>query len=106
MGPLFGNFDLIYQGGDIEFEDPAYQDLDHNAWLGNLTVGYKFSDKFKMYANVLYVSGDDDPTDDDVENFNSIDVDVKVGRLFLPRTACWGIVIALLPIHPTWWTEA
>ena len=82
MGPLFGNFDLIYQGGDIEFEDPAYQDLDHNAWLGNLTVGYKFSDKFKMYANVLYVSGDDDPTDDDVENFNSIDVDVKVGIIF------------------------
>lgn len=85
-GPVFGSFDLIYQGGDIEFEDVAgisvYDDIDHDAWLGNLTVGYKFDDKFKMYANVLYVSGDDDYGDDDAENFNSIDVDVKVGIIF------------------------
>jgi len=81
-GPVFGNFDLIYQGGDIEFEDAAYDDVDHDAWLGNLTVGYKFDDKFKMYGNVLYVSGDDNYEDDDADNFNSIDVDVKVGIIF------------------------
>lgn len=82
-GAVFGNFDLIYQGGDIEFEDDVtYDDVDHDAWLGNLTVGYKFSDKFKLYANALYVSGDDDYSDDDAENFQSIDVDVKVGIIF------------------------
>ena len=81
-GSFFGNFDLIYQGGEIEFNDSTTADLDHDAWLGNLTVGYKFNDKFKLYANTLYVSGDDDYTDNDAENFNSIDVDVKVGIIF------------------------
>ncbi len=81
-GPFFGNFDLIYQGGEIEFEDAGYDDLDHDAWLGNLTLGYAFNDKFKMSFNALYVSGDDEYDDDDAENFNSIDVDVKVGIIF------------------------
>jgi hypothetical protein len=79
QGKLFGNFDFIYQGGDIEFEDSAIEDLDKSAWLGNLTVGFKVTDNFKISANVLYVSGDDNPNDDDAENFDSIDVDVKVG---------------------------
>ncbi|MEA3469485.1 MAG: hypothetical protein U9R57_14855 [Thermodesulfobacteriota bacterium] len=78
-GPIFGSFDLIYQGGDIEFDSNELRDLDHSAYLGDLTVGYKFDDRFKVYANFLYVSGDDDYTDSDADNFNSIDVDVKVG---------------------------
>lgn len=81
-GPIFGSFDLIYQGGDVDFDRNDLKDVDHDAYLADLTVGYKFSDKFKMYANALYVSGDDDYSDGDAENFNSIDVDVKVGIIF------------------------
>ena len=85
-GTLFGNYDFIYQGGDIEFEHDAglaeAHDLDRKAWLGNLTFGYKFNSQFKLYGNLLYVSGDDDPNDNDAENFDSIDVDVKVGIIF------------------------
>ncbi|MCD6272905.1 MAG: hypothetical protein J7K30_08675 [Deltaproteobacteria bacterium] len=85
-GMLFGNYDFIYQGGDIEFIHDAglaeAHDLDRKAWLGNLTLGYKFNNKFKLYGNILYVSGDDDPNDNDAENFDSIDVDVKVGIIF------------------------
>ena len=85
-GMLFGNYDLIYQGGDIEFKDYAgsaeAHDLDRKAWLGNLTLGYKFNNNFKLYGNILYVSGDDDPNDNNAENFDSIDVDVKVGIIF------------------------
>jgi hypothetical protein len=81
-GKLFGDFDLIYQGGDIEFDAPAIDDLDRSAWLGNLTIGFKVSDKFKISGNILYVSGDDDPNDDDAENFDAIDVDVKIGTIF------------------------
>lgn len=85
-GKIFGNYDFIYQGGDIEFENAAGlvtpHDLDRKAWLGNLTFGYKFNNSFKLYANALYVSGDDDPYDNDAENFDSIDVDVKVGIIF------------------------
>ena len=81
-GPIFGSFDLIYQGGEVDFTDSAIKDLDHEGFLGDLTVGYKFTDKFKMYGNFLYVSGDDDMSDDSADNFNSIDVDVKVGIIF------------------------
>jgi len=81
-GKLFGDFDFIYQGGDIDFDDTAIDDLDRSAWLGNLTVGFKVSDKFKISGNILYVSGDDDPNDDDAENFDAIDVDVKIGTIF------------------------
>ncbi len=85
-GMFFGNYDFIYQGGDIEFDQDtglaAAHDLDRKAWLGNLTLGYKFNNNFKLYGNILYVSGDDDPNDNDAENFDSIDVDVKVGIIF------------------------
>ena len=81
-GKLFGDFDFIYQGGDIDFDDPAIDDLDRSAWLGNLTVGFKVSDDFKISGNILYVSGDDDPNDDNAENFDAIDVDVFVGTIF------------------------
>ena len=81
-GKLFGDFDFIYQGGDIDFDAPAIDDLDRSAWLGNLTVGFKVSDDFKISGNILYVSGDDDPNDDDAENFDAIDVDVFVGTIF------------------------
>ncbi len=82
QGPLFGNFDFIYQGGDIEFDDSAIDDLDRSAWLGNLTVGFKVTDDFKISGNILYVSGDDDPNDDNADNFDAIDVDVKIGTIF------------------------
>ena len=85
-GALFTNFDLIYQGGDIDFEDTAIDDLGRSAWLGNLIVGFKVSDNFKISGNILYVSGDDDPNDDDSENFDSIDVDVKIGTIFFKDT--------------------
>jgi len=85
-GNFFGNSDFIYQGGDIEFKNntalPSPRDLDREAWMGNLTLGYKFNNKFKLYSNILYVSGDDDPNDNKAENFDSIDVDVKVGIIF------------------------
>ncbi len=85
-GLLFGSYDLIYQGGDIDLDSfqgvATPHDLDREAWLGNLTLGYKFNNKFKLYGNILYVSGDDDPNDNDAENFDSIDVDVKVGIIF------------------------
>jgi hypothetical protein len=81
-GKLFGDFDFIYQGGDIDFNDTVIDDLDRSAWLGNLTVGFKVSDNFKISGNILYVSGDDNPNDDDAENFDAIDVDVKIGTIF------------------------
>jgi len=81
FGNIFGNFALMYQGGDIEFQNIDLDDLDRSAWLGSLTLGYKISDPFKIYANFTYVSGDDDPYDNDASNFDSIDTDVKIGMI-------------------------
>lgn len=86
QGKFFGNFDGIYQGGSIEFDNSAFNNLDRKAWLGNLTLGFKVTDSFKLSANILYVSGDDDPNDGDAENFDSIDVDVKIGTIFFKDT--------------------
>ncbi len=79
---IFSNFDFIYQGGDIDFDNATIRDLDRSALLGNLTVGFKVSDNFKISGNILYVSGDNNPDDGDAENFDSIDVDVKIGTIF------------------------
>jgi len=79
---LFSNFDLIYQGGDVDFENTAIEDLDRSAWLADMTVGFKVNDSFKLSGNILYVSGDDNANDGDAKNFDSIDVDVKVGVIF------------------------
>lgn len=54
--------------------------------MGNLTVGFKVSDNFKISGNILYVSGDDNPNDDDAENFDAIDVDVKIGTIIFKDT--------------------
>lgn len=77
-GPVFAAFDLIYQGGDAGLNG----DMDVSAYLANLTMGARVSDNLKVSANGLYVSGDDDPADGDLEAFQSIDADVKVGQIF------------------------
>lgn len=83
---VFAGFDVIYQGGEIDFENAAIDDIDRSAWLADVTVGVKVNDKFTLSGNVLYVSGDDDAADTDANNFDSIDVDVKVGAVFFKDT--------------------
>ncbi len=77
-GPVFASADLIYQGGD---SGPDGND-DVSAYLVNLTVGKEVREGIRVSANALYVSGDDDPDDSDLEAFQSIDADVKVGQIF------------------------
>ncbi|MCF8028696.1 MAG: hypothetical protein K9K81_10060 [Desulfobacteraceae bacterium] len=83
-GPIFASGDLIYQGGDIgEIGDTGRDaDLDVSAWLANLIVGARVSDNAKVSVQGLYVSGDDDDTDGDMDAFQSVDADVKVGQIF------------------------
>ncbi|MBA2880986.1 hypothetical protein HNR65_001312 [Desulfosalsimonas propionicica] len=83
-GPIFASGDLIYQGGDIgEIDDIGRDaDLDVSAWLANLIVGARVSDNAKVSVQGLYVSGDDDDTDGDMDAFQSVDADVKVGQIF------------------------
>ena len=82
-GKWFVNWDLIYQGGelnDINFNDAEFSglsssgDFDISSWLGHVDVGFKFG-KPKLTYTFWYASGDDDAGDDDFEGFLGIDLD-------------------------------
>jgi hypothetical protein len=75
-GALFYGFTGIYLTGEIDAGNGTFAggetSLDRKAWLANAEVTYKF-DKARVKAGWLYSTGDDDPTDGDVENFANID---------------------------------
>ncbi|NNL78170.1 MAG: hypothetical protein HKO68_17715 [Desulfobacterales bacterium] len=88
-GNFFFNWDLIYQGGDIDdvIWTPNAQagdsfitrtapgtDFDLSAWFGHADAGYKFG-MHKFTYTFWYASGDDDPNDDDFEGYLAVDLD-------------------------------
>jgi len=79
--PFFANLEFVYQGGDIDFISDDIEDLDRGAFLINLDAGIKVNKQLTLSFNTLYVSGDDNPNDKDADNFDAIDVDVKVGMI-------------------------
>ncbi|MBF0451479.1 MAG: hypothetical protein HQK75_12310 [Candidatus Magnetomorum sp.] len=80
---FFANFELIYQYGDIRFvgDSTNIENLERGAYLMNLDMGIQVNKKLKLSFNSLYASGDDNPNDQDADNFDAIDVDVKVGMI-------------------------
>jgi hypothetical protein len=90
-GSIFGDFDAIYNGGDMTFDPGSgVADMDRSGYLGNLTVGFKINDQFKISLNGLYVSGDDDPNDNSADNFDVIDVDIKCGIVLFTGDSLTG----------------
>ncbi len=85
---IFGNFDAIYNGGYMDFNSGTH--MTRRGYLGNLTVGYKINDRFKASLNTLYVSGDDNPSDDTANNFDSVDVDIKCGIVLFTKDSLSG----------------
>jgi hypothetical protein len=88
---LFVNWDLIYQGGEINDAQftatnlgttPTPDDYDVSAYFLHADVGFGWDD-FKVTLTGWYASGDDDPTDDDLEGFFSTDVDIFTGSTVL-----------------------
>jgi hypothetical protein len=86
-GHMFANTDLIYQGGD----GGPNGELDISAFLTNLNVGMHVTERFKASVKGLYVSGDDDPDDGDLNAFQSIDADVDVGQIFYKDGLAGGL---------------
>ena len=89
-GNLFFNWDLIYQGGDVDsatftatnLGTTGVQDYDVSAYFLHGDAGFAWDD-FKLTYTFWYASGDDDPTDDDLEGFFSTDVDIFTGSTIL-----------------------
>lgn len=80
---LFLNFDAIYQGGEINNATFAYDklgvsnsgDFDLSAWFGHADLGVELGNTTLTYT-FWYTSGDDDPTDGDLDGFIATDIDV------------------------------
>jgi hypothetical protein len=90
-GNLFVNWDLIYQGGNIDDAQftatnlgttPTAEDYDVSAYFLHADVGFAWGD-FKLTYTFWYASGDDDPADDDFEGFFATDVDIFTGSTVL-----------------------
>lgn len=83
LNPFFIKWDLIYQNGkfnDLTFTDfasgaGATGDFDLSAYFMHVDAGIKINDLTFTYT-FWYASGDDNPTDDDLEAFLATDVDI------------------------------
>ncbi|OAQ20263.1 hypothetical protein [Thermosulfurimonas dismutans] len=71
------NTGFIYEGGDFDLHGnvPAGMDdnMDHDAYLLYAELGYRVNEQIKASFLWWWATGDDDPYDGDVENFNAID---------------------------------
>jgi hypothetical protein len=87
---LFVNWDLIYQGGEINdaaftttnLGTTAVDDYDVSAYFLHADVGFAWDD-FKLTYTFWYASGDDDRNDSDLEGFFATDVDTFTGSTIL-----------------------
>lgn len=80
FGNAFLNWDLIYQGGRVDdggnnIWGNAVTKEDVSAYFLHADAGLNFG-KTKLTYTGWYASGDDDPTDDKINNFMSTDVDM------------------------------
>ncbi|MCD6292716.1 MAG: hypothetical protein J7M09_04590 [Deltaproteobacteria bacterium] len=77
-GIVFADWDFIYENGSIDDVNVggASTDYDVSAYFLRTKVGVKL-DKLKIWGNFWYASGDDDPTDHDMDAYMAIDVDVS-----------------------------
>ncbi len=88
FGGFFTNWDLIYQGGSIDnaqYVDQdgvksAAHDYDVNSFFGHVDVGTKVG-ATKITGTYIYASGDDDPTDDELNAYLAADVDMGFSQV-------------------------
>jgi hypothetical protein len=69
-GDFFAKWDLMYQTGDF------MEEYDFGGYFGHLDVGMHLG-KGKVTYTFWYASGDDDPTDGDMDAFVATDVDIS-----------------------------
>ncbi|MEA3467880.1 MAG: hypothetical protein U9R57_06620 [Thermodesulfobacteriota bacterium] len=90
FGPVFVNTNLIYQTGSIDNAQYVNQDdvtsmaneYDLNSYFGQVDVGTRVG-ATKITGTYWYSSGDDDPTDDNVEAYLATDVDMTASMIIM-----------------------
>jgi len=91
-GPLFVNWDLLYQNGKIEnvtFTDSVSgvtnttdSDFDLSAYFAHVDVGVKMGKMTLTYTG-WYASGDNNAADSDFDAFLATDVDMNASIIFM-----------------------
>ncbi len=87
---LFFNGDFIYQGGSIDNAtyvnqdgvSSAAHDYDVSAFFAHVDVGAKIG-ATKITGTYWYASGDDDPTDDNIDAYMATDVDMGASMVIM-----------------------
>jgi len=87
---LFFDGDFIYQGGSIDnatYVDQngvtsPYHDFDISAFFAHVDVGAKIG-ATKITGTYWYASGDDDPTDDNIDAYIATDVDMTASMVVM-----------------------
>jgi hypothetical protein len=74
FGKAFVNWDFLYETGGVDDVGVTGNNLDIQGYLLHGDFGLNFGKATVTYT-VYYASGDDDPTDKDVDNFFHVDVD-------------------------------
>ena len=69
LGMFTPRFEIVYADGD---QDGEGSDYDISAMAAYASVDVEISPGFIPYVGVRYMEGDDDPTDDDIDAYNSI----------------------------------
>ncbi len=74
VGPLGVWANAIYLGGEL-YDKVADKDYDRSAYFLHADVTYDFTDMFGVRVAGIYASGDDDANDDNLDNWDAIDID-------------------------------
>ena len=72
VGIVTPRFEVIYATGEMDEDTGLTQDYDIDAWGAFASLEFDLGKKFNPYVGGYYLSGDDDPNDDDLEAFNGI----------------------------------
>ena len=80
LGIVVPRFEVVYvtgtQDGYTEYKNGAVyktdEDADIDAWAGFLSFEFDLCKAFKPYIGGWYIEGDDDASDDDINNFQGI----------------------------------
>lgn len=93
-GRAFANWDFIYEGGTINFDQNVVANgtdnqLDRSAFFCHTDLGYKLTSAFRTTFTWWYASGDDNPNDDNANNYDAIDTDVP-GSIILFEDGHFG----------------
>lgn len=80
MGKITPRFELVYALGEKRLDGADNQDI--SAYAAYASVEIEINDACKPYLGAYYLSGDDDPDDNDINSYNGISMNQRYTPTF------------------------